>query len=312
MSTARPNVSDVWFSVTDLDVVSGSGSWVTTTDGTRVPRLLRAASPSPPPATATRTSSRRSSAGRAVHPRPGQRVPPRPARAAGRDALAELAPAGIDTFFFANSGRRDHRGRGQAGQAGHRAAEHHRVQRQLPRPHAPGDGDDHVEDRLPRRARRRCRPACSSPRSPTRSPPTRTPRSTAASTALRHLLTSQTAPAETAAMILEPVLGEGGYIPAPDGVPRRARRASAASTASCSSPTRCRAASAAPARCSRSSTTASSPTSSAWRRASRRASRSPPSAPRASSWRSGRRAATAAPTAATRSAARRRSPPSRS
>ena len=35
MSTARTNVSDVWFSVTDLDVVSGSGSWVTTADGTR-------------------------------------------------------------------------------------------------------------------------------------------------------------------------------------------------------------------------------------------------------------------------------------
>jgi 4-aminobutyrate aminotransferase-like enzyme len=32
---------------------------------------------------------------------------------------------------------------------------------------------------------------------------------------LDHLLASQTAPSETAAMIIEPVLGEGGYIPAP-------------------------------------------------------------------------------------------------
>lgn len=32
---------------------------------------------------------------------------------------------------------------------------------------------------------------------------------------LHHLLASQTAPSETAAMILEPVLGEGGYVPAP-------------------------------------------------------------------------------------------------
>ena len=32
---------------------------------------------------------------------------------------------------------------------------------------------------------------------------------------LDHLLLTQTAPDETAAMILEPVLGEGGYIPAP-------------------------------------------------------------------------------------------------
>ncbi len=33
---------------------------------------------------------------------------------------------------------------------------------------------------------------------------------------LRHLLKSQTAPDETAAIVIEPVLGEGGYIPAPD------------------------------------------------------------------------------------------------
>jgi 4-aminobutyrate aminotransferase-like enzyme len=44
---------------------------------------------------------------------------------------------------------------------------------------------------------------------------------------LDHLLLTQTAPSETAAMILEPVLGEGGYIPAPqeflDGVVERCR-----------------------------------------------------------------------------------------
>lgn len=34
---------------------------------------------------------------------------------------------------------------------------------------------------------------------------------------LRHLLETQTAPQETAAMIVEPVLGEGGYVPVPDG-----------------------------------------------------------------------------------------------
>ncbi len=34
--------------------------------------------------------------------------------------------------------------------------------------------------------------------------------------ALRHLLKSQTAPDETAAIVIEPVMGEGGYIPAPD------------------------------------------------------------------------------------------------
>jgi 4-aminobutyrate aminotransferase len=44
---------------------------------------------------------------------------------------------------------------------------------------------------------------------------------------LDHLLAAQTAPGETAAMIIEPVLGEGGYIPAPNrfllGVAERCR-----------------------------------------------------------------------------------------
>jgi 4-aminobutyrate aminotransferase len=44
---------------------------------------------------------------------------------------------------------------------------------------------------------------------------------------LDHLLLTQSAPSETAAMILEPVLGEGGYVPAPqaflDGVVERCR-----------------------------------------------------------------------------------------
>ena len=74
----------------------------------------------------------------------------------------------------------------------------------------------------------------------------------ARSTAFDHLLASQTAPAETAAIIIEPVLGEGGYIPAPARVPARPRDALRASTGSCSSPTRCRPASHVPARCSRS------------------------------------------------------------
>jgi 4-aminobutyrate aminotransferase len=44
---------------------------------------------------------------------------------------------------------------------------------------------------------------------------------------LDHLLLAQTAPSETAAMILEPILGEGGYVPAPkafiEGVVERCR-----------------------------------------------------------------------------------------
>ena len=40
---------------------------------------------------------------------------------------------------------------------------------------------------------------------------------------LRDLLKMQTAPQETAAMVIEPVLGEGGYVPAPDSFMRQLR-----------------------------------------------------------------------------------------
>ncbi len=40
---------------------------------------------------------------------------------------------------------------------------------------------------------------------------------------LKLLLKSQTAPEETAAIVIEPVLGEGGYVPAPDGFLRALR-----------------------------------------------------------------------------------------
>jgi hypothetical protein len=101
-------------------------------------------------------------------------------------------------------------------------------------------------------------------------------------TAFDHLLLTETAPSETAAVILEPVLGEGGLRPGAGGVPPRGSSSAAASTASCSSPTRCRAASGAPADVRRRAPTVSSPTSSAWPRASRRVPvRRPRHAPRA-------------------------------
>ena len=129
--------------------------------------------------------------------------------------------------------------------------------------------------------------------------------------ALRHLLVSQTAPSETAAIVIEPVLGEGGYVAAPvrflpgsDGDLPRARH-----------PVRCRrdpdrlrphrahvrrrALTGAPGRPADGEGDRPCP-----------ASRSRPSAPPRRSWAAGPRAPTAAPTAATRSAARPRWPPS--
>jgi 4-aminobutyrate aminotransferase-like enzyme len=97
------HLAPVWFSVTDLEVVSGSGSWVTTTDGSRYldfssgiavtstghahPHVVRAI---------------QEQATRFVHAQVNvyrhDLLEPLAAR------LAELAPGGIDTFFFANSG----------------------------------------------------------------------------------------------------------------------------------------------------------------------------------------------------------------
>ena len=59
-------------------------------------------------------------------------------------------------------------------------------------------------------------------------------------------------PNRVAAIIVEPVLGEGGYVVPPPGVPAAPPRDHPRSTGSCSSPTRSRRASGGPARCSRS------------------------------------------------------------
>ena len=115
----------------------------------------------------------------------------------------------------------------------------------------------------------------------------------------------------TAAVIIEPIQGEGGFIVPPDGLPAAVWPTGAASTASCSSPTRCRPASAAPATGSPATTRASSPTSSPPPRASRAACRSRPSPGAPTSWMPSTSVASAAPTAATRSPAPRRSPRSR-
>ena len=104
MSSARPNVSDVWFSVTDLDVVSGSGSWVTTTDGTRYLDFSSGIAVTSTGHCHPHVVEAIQRPGRAVHPRAGQRVPPRPARSRSAARLGELTPGPIDTFFFANSG----------------------------------------------------------------------------------------------------------------------------------------------------------------------------------------------------------------
>ncbi len=128
--------------------------------------------------------------------------------------LADLAPGAIDTFFFANSGAEITEAAVKLAKQVTQRPEHDRVQRLVPRTHPSGDGDDDVEDGLPRRPHTAPVGNLRRRRSPTRWSPTGGEVDRAFG-GLDHLLATVSAPAETAAMILEPVLGEGGYIPAP-------------------------------------------------------------------------------------------------
>ena len=74
------------------------------------------------------------------------------------------------------------------------------------------------------------------------------------------LIEKQVGAANLAAVVIEPIQGEGGFIVPAPGLPARAGRVVRAPTASSSSPTRCRPASPAPATCSPASTRASCPT----------------------------------------------------
>ena len=207
------HLSNVWFKVTDLQVASGRGCRVTTVDGEEYldfaagiavnstghchPKVTRAIA---------------EQAERFIHAQANvfthDLLEPLAAK------LAELAPGAIDTFFFANSGAEiteaavklakqvtkrpntivfsgSFHGRTHMAMAMTTSKTVYRAG------HAPLPGGVYVAP-FP--------------------DPLASDQAAAideALTGLDHLLLTQTAPSETAAMILEPVLGEGGYIPAP-------------------------------------------------------------------------------------------------
>ncbi len=225
MSTSRSHLSRVWFKVTDLQVASGRGCRVTTVDGQEYLDFA---------------------AGIAVnstghsHPRVVQAIAQQAERFIHAQAnvfthdlleplatkLAEITPGSIDTFFFANSGAEITEGAVKlAKQATGRpnivvfsGSFHGRTHLAMAMTtsktvyragHAPLPSGVFV--------------------APFPDPLADDPDAEVAD-ALRGfdlLLATQTAPAETAAIILEPVLGEGGYIPAPkafvDGLLERCR-----------------------------------------------------------------------------------------
>jgi 4-aminobutyrate aminotransferase len=209
------HLAPVWFQVTDLQVSSGEGSRVTTVDGdvyldfTAGIAVVSTGHCHPQVVEAIREQ-----AGRFIHAQVNcyrhDLLEPLAER------LDEISPEGIDTFFFANSGAEategavklakqatgrpnvivfqgSFHGRTHLAMAmttsktGYRAGHTPLPAGVYPAPFPNWIGTDRTEDQAIDEAL----------------------------DGLRLVLAGHTAPAETAAMIIEPVLGEGGYLPAP-------------------------------------------------------------------------------------------------
>ncbi|MEI2697385.1 MAG: aminotransferase class III-fold pyridoxal phosphate-dependent enzyme [Microthrixaceae bacterium] len=209
------HLAPVWFQVTDLQVASGSGSRVTTVDGVEYLDFTAGIA-----VTSTGhchpqvVEAIQQQAARFIHAQVNcyrhDLLEPLAAR------LAEISPAGIDTFFFANSGAEategsvklakqatgrpnvivfqgSFHGRTHLAMAmttsktGYRAGHTPLPSGVFTAPFPTWVGTDRTEDQAIDEAL----------------------------AGLRLVLVGHSAPAETAAMIIEPVLGEGGYLPAP-------------------------------------------------------------------------------------------------
>ncbi len=207
------HLSDVWFSVTDLQVVSGQGSWVTTADGGEYLDFAAGiAVNSTGHCHPHVVAAIQRQAERFIHAQVN--VYRHDLLEPLAERLAELSPGAIDTFFFANSGAEiteaavklakqatkrpnvivfsgSFHGRTHLAMAMTTSKTSYRAGYQplpsgvfvAPFPDALAADQDAEIDR--------------------------------AIFGFHHVLKALTAPDETAAVILEPVLGEGGYLPVP-------------------------------------------------------------------------------------------------
>jgi 4-aminobutyrate aminotransferase len=210
------NLADVWHRITDLDVISGTGSWVTAADGTEYLDFTSGIA-----VTSTGhchphvVQAIQDQAARFLHAQPNVYRHDLLEPLAGR--LAELVPGPIDTFFFANSGA-------EAVEAAIKLAK-----RATGRPNViVFEGSFHGRTHLAM-AMTTSKVLYRAGYAPLPSGvfvapfPDRCRGLGRESDAvvddcldgLEALLQTQTAPNETAAVVLEPVLGEGGYIPCP-------------------------------------------------------------------------------------------------
>jgi 4-aminobutyrate aminotransferase len=219
-------LSDVWFSVTDLNVVSGHGCWVRTTEGVDYLDFTAGiAVVSTGHCHPKVTAAIAEQAQRFIHAQVNcyrhDLLEPL------ADRLAEITPAGIDTFFFANSGA-------EITEAAVKLAKRATGKTNIIVFGGSFHGRTHLAMAMTTSKTSYRAGYAPLPSGIFVAPfpdPLAIDEDTEIDRALfelDHLLASQTAPAETAAMIIEPVLGEGGYIPAPprflEGVAERCRQ----------------------------------------------------------------------------------------
>ncbi|MCU1368631.1 MAG: gabT [Ilumatobacteraceae bacterium] len=207
------HLSDVWFSVTPLQVASGSGCWVTTTDGEEYLDFAAGiAVNSTGHAHPKVVAAIAAQAERFIHAQVN--VYKHDLLEPLATKLSELTPDGIDKFFFANSGA-------EITEAAVKLAK-----QATKRPHIiVFSGSFHGRTHMAM-AMTTSKTGYRAGHAPLPAgiyvapfpDPLAADQDVEVARALHgldHLLKSMTAPEETAAMILEPVLGEGGYIPAP-------------------------------------------------------------------------------------------------
>jgi 4-aminobutyrate aminotransferase len=209
------HLSDVWFQVTDLPVVSGSGCTVTTADGTEYLDFTAGiAVVSTGHCHPKVVGAIQDQAARFIHAQVNCYRNPIVDQLA--DRLADICPDTIDTFFFANSGA-------EATEAAVKLAKQVTGRANVIVFSGSFHGRSHLTMAMTTSKHGYRAGYAPLPAGVFVAPfphPWREGVSEAESVdralkALHHLLLSQTAPGETAAMVLEPVLGEGGYIPAP-------------------------------------------------------------------------------------------------
>ncbi|HSB86075.1 MAG TPA: aspartate aminotransferase family protein [Ilumatobacteraceae bacterium] len=207
------HLSNVWFSVTPLEVASGKGCWVTTTDGTEYLDFSAGIA-------VTSTGHAHPHVAKAIADQ-AQRFIHAQVNVYHHDLLeplaaklAELTPGAIDTFFYANSGA-------EITEASIKLAKQVTKRPNIIVFSGSFHGRTHMAMAMTTSKTGYRSGHFALPAGVFVAPfpdPLATDQDAAVADALKgfdHLLKSMTAPDETAAVILEPVLGEGGYTPAP-------------------------------------------------------------------------------------------------